>query len=336
MNTNDEILDLLLKRDLILQRVSNGLSKDIAKDYLKMIDEAISIIGKSDISLVNMNKVIKEINDYITLDYPKVESSLKDISFTEANYIPNSINALVGVDIVTNKLSESLTNKIVKNSILNDGYTIKEGFEKLNEKLQAIFQNQIRLGVLNGSTNQEIIRNLKPYMTDFTDNRIEAMVKTAVSTVVNNTRMDTYKENEDIFKGYQHQSVLDSRTTFICAERDNKKWDLELKPIGHKLPFKNPPLHYRCRSVMLPLTKSYKELGLNIDEIPVGTRSSLNGYVPANMSFTEWFDKQDKASQEKYLGKSRYQLYKDGKINFSDLVNQRGQVLTIKELKELS
>ena len=30
----------------------------------------------------------------------------------------------------------------------------------------------------------------------------------------------------------------------------------------------------------------------------------------------------------------RYQLFKDGVINFSDLVNQNGKTLTVKQLKE--
>lgn len=336
MNTNDEILDLLLKRDLLLQRVSNGLSKEIASQYIKMIDEAINSLGRVDISLINMNKIIKEINSNIGLDYASVEDNFNEVAITEASFIPKAINGIVAVDIVNKKLSDTLVNKIIKNSYLSDGNTIKEGFEKLDTRLQETFQNQIRLGVLNGDTTQTIIKNLKPYMTDFKDNRIDALVKTALSTVVNNTRMETYKENEEIFKGYQHQSVLDSRTTFICAERDNKQWDLELKPIGHKLPFKQTPIHYKCRSIILPLTKSYRELGLDIDEIPIGTRSSLNGYVPANTSFSQWFDKQSADFKENYLGKGRYQLYKDGKITLSDLVNQRGKVLTIKELKELS
>ena len=336
MNTNEEILDLLLKRDLLLQRVSNGLSKEIASQYIKMIDEAINSLGKVDISLINMNKIIKEINSNIGLDYASVEDNFNEVAITEASFIPKAINGIVAVDIMNKTLPDSLVNKIVKNSILSDGYTIKEGFEKLDTRLQETFQNQIRLGVLNGDTTQTIIKNLKPYMADFKDNRIDALVKTAVSTVVNNTRLETYKENEEIFKGYQHQSVLDSRTTFICAERDNKQWDLELKPIGHKLPFKQTPLHYRCRSIILPLTKSYRELGLDIDEIPIGTRSSLNGYVPANTSFSQWFDKQSADFKENYLGKGRYQLYKDGKITLSDLVNQRGQTLSIKDLKGIS
>lgn len=336
MNTNDEILDLLLKRDLLLQRVSNGLSKDIASQYIKMIDEAINSLGRVDISLINMNKIIKEINSNIGLDYASVEDNFNEVAITEASFIPKAINGIVAVDIMNKTLPDSLVNKIVKNSYLSDGLTIKQGFEKLDIRLQETFQNQIRLGVLNGDTTQTIIKNLKPYMTDFKDNRIEALVKTAVSTVVNNTRLETYKENEEIFKGYQHQSVIDFRTTTECGIRDNLTWTIDLKPIGHKLPFKNPALHYRCRSIMLPLTKSYKELGLDIEEIPVGTRSSLNGAIPANTSFTDWFEKQSATNQEKYLGQGRYKLFKEGKITFSDLINQKGKVLTIKELKSLS
>ena len=57
MNINDEILDLLLKRDLLLQRVGNGLSKEIASQYIKMIDEAINSLGKVDVSMININKI---------------------------------------------------------------------------------------------------------------------------------------------------------------------------------------------------------------------------------------------------------------------------------------
>lgn len=336
MNTNEEILDLLLKRDLLLQRVSNGLSKEIASQYIKMIDEAINSLGKVDISLINMNKIIKEINSNIGLDYASVEDNFNEVAITEASFIPKAINGIVAVDIMNKTLPDSLVSKIVKNSYLSDGLTIKQGFEKLDTRLQETFQNQIRLGVLNGDTTQTIIKNLKPYMTDFKDNRIDALVKTAVSTVVNNTRLETYKENESIFKGYQHQSVIDFRTTTECAIRDNLTWTIDLKPIGHKLPFKNPVLHYRCRSIMLPLTKSYKELGLDIEEIPVGTRSSLNGAIPANTSFTDWFEKQSATNQEKYLGQGRYKLFKEGKITFSDLINQKGQTLTLEQLRKLS
>lgn len=339
MNTNEEILDLLLKRDLLLQRVSNGLSKEIASQYIKMIDEAINSLGKVDISLINMNKIIKEINSNIGLDYASVEDSFNEVAITEASFIPKAINGIVAVDIMNKTLPDSLVNKIVRNSILSDGYLISEAFNKLDDKIKDTFQNQIRLGVLNGSTTQEIIKNLKPFITDLTDNKIRTLVKTSLSTVVNNTRLDTYKENEDIFKGYQWHATLDSRVRVEHLLLDSAEWDFEGKGLnakGRKYYFRNSPAGYNCRCILLPITKSYKELGLDIEEIPAGTRSSMNGYVAATLNASDWFEKQGKSFQKEYLGEKRYLLFKEGKITLSDLVSQKGSVLTLEQLRKLS
>ncbi len=104
MNTNDEILDLLIKRDLLLQRVGNALSKDIASQYIEIIDNAINNIGKNNISLLNMNKIIKQINIDIYEYYPTIENDLKQIMETESIAIPTAINTIVAVDIVKKTL----------------------------------------------------------------------------------------------------------------------------------------------------------------------------------------------------------------------------------------
>ena len=334
MNTNDEILDLLIKRDLVLQRVGNGLSKDVASQYIKMIDEAVNSLGKVDVSLINMNKIIKEINSNIGLDYSKVEDSLNEVAITEAAYIPKAINGLIGIDIVDKLLPEPLIERILKNSILPDGHFINEAFTRLDDRLKDTFQSQIRLGVLNGSTNNEIVKGLKPILDNFTKNNVTTLVKTSLNTFTNDVRFGIYKENESVFKGYQHQSVIDNRTSLICSVRDNLVWDLDLKPIGHNLPFIKPSLHYSCRSIILPIIRSYKELGIDLEEVTGLTRSSMDGELARSTSFSDWFEKKPKSFQEEYLGTGRYQLFKDGKITLSELVSQNGRVLTLKELKQ--
>jgi SPP1 gp7 family putative phage head morphogenesis protein len=184
-----------------------------------------------------------------------------------------------------------------------------------------------------------MIKNMKPLFNAMTDNNLDSLVKTSVATVVNDVRMQTYRENESIFKGYEHLSTLDKSTTYNCANRDGATYDLDFQGTnikGKEFPFKKAPLHYRCRSVILPITKSYRELGLDIDEIPKGTRASMDGSVPETTTFTKWFEGKDKAFQEQYLGVGRYQLYKDGKITLSQLVNQQGATIPIKDLNKLS
>ena len=58
------------------------------------------------------------------------------------------------------------------------------------------------------------------------------------------------KNNTQLFKYFTHISVMDKRTTEICWERNNLRWNLNLQPVGHSLHFASPPLHRRCRSVL--------------------------------------------------------------------------------------
>ena len=339
MNINEQLLDLLLRRDLLLQRVSNGLSKEVALYYTELINQAINTIKDYDeITIVKMNKLIKEINSRIEFNYEEqLSNKFQELGVAEATYIPTAINGLIGVNIVDKLLPEPLIERIINNSILPDGHFINEAFTKLDDRLKDTFQSQIRLGVLNGSTNSEIVKGLKPILEDFTTNKVKTLSRTAVNTVTNNVRMEVYKENEDIFRGYEWQSILDSRVRYEHALLNTAMWDFNSKGLnekGKKYKFRNAPDGWNCRCTLLPIIKTFKELGIDLEEVTGLTRSALNGEVPREITFNKWFESQDKKFQEEYLGIQRYQLFKDGKITLGNLINQDGKTLTIKELKQ--
>ena len=103
---------------------------------------------------------------------------------------------------------------------------------------------------------------------------------------------------------------------------------------GKKYPFRYTPYGWNCRCQIVPVLKSWKELGIDEEEVPVGTRSSLDGYVSQDMTFDKWLKTKSSEFQKEYLGAGRYELYSKGKITLSDLINQKGRYLSIKELKE--
>ena len=189
------------------------------------------------------------------------------------------------------------------------------------------------LGETNNQLAQGVVNTLGVSMRN-----AQTIVKTGTASVANQARMEFYQANEDdVIKGYQWHATLDSRTRLEHAARDGAAWDTNKKGLnekGKKYPFKYIPDGWNCRCQLVPILKTWREMGIDEDELPDGTRSSLDGYVPQTTTFDKWIEGKSDKFKEDYLGKGRYNLYKDGKITFSDLVGQKGRTLTLRELLE--
>lgn len=148
--------------------------------------------------------------------------------------------------------------------------------------------------------------------------------------------MDFYSANDDVLKGYQSLTVLDGKTSDICISYSGSKYDINFKPIGNSKPYRPTPRHFRCRSTHIPILKTWRELGIDEDELPTGTQSSDAGYLPQDYTFNDFLKTKTKEYQNDVLGVGRAQLWRDGKITLSQLVNQQGRSLSLKELKAIS
>ena len=333
-NVNTQIRDTLIDRAVVLERVKTSLyndTKQVYIDILKDIDTKIS--NYDELTIININKIIREIKDIFAPELT-LKSDFLQLGLSEAKYTQNKFNSIIGIDLFKKLPTESVIKKIV-NAPVFEGLTLKETFDKLDFNILYDMQSQIRLALLTGESIQQTKDRFYTLFNGKIDNNISTLVRTMTQTVVNQARAEFYKENEDIIKGYEHHSTLDLRTTAECGLRDGKQWDSEFKPIkGNNFVFKWSPLHYNCRSIILPITKSYRELGFDIDEIPKGTRASMDGQVPESTNFIDWIEKKSPEQQKQWFGAVKYELYKDGKITFSDLINQRGRPVTLKELED--
>lgn len=101
----------------------------------------------------------------------------------------------------------------------------------------------------------------------------------------------------------------------------------------------NGILTHNCRSVEIPITKTFKELGIDLPEFDPSstTRSATTGPVAADMSFAAFLQRQEKkgpAFVDDLLGPGRAQLWREKKITLRDLVDGQGRELSLKELRK--
>lgn len=102
----------------------------------------------------------------------------------------------------------------------------------------------------------------------------------------------------------------------------------------------NTIITHNCRCSQVPVTKTWEELanrnkGLakQLDKIPEGNRSSMGGPVSAGTTWEGWFKGLDASDQQEILGAGKYQLWEAGKLRLTDLMDQRGNELTLAELR---
>ncbi len=244
-------------------------------------------------------------------------------------------------------LEASLPTATVMKALASDtllyGAPLEAWWARQAEDLSFRYANAVRQGITQGEDMQSIIRRVfgskrlgTPgigFPADVLRRNASALVHDSIMTVANNASMAVYKANNDIMKGYRYLSTLDGNICTRCIARSSSTWDLDFKPIGDSLPYEPTPIHVNCRCKILPILKSYRELGADIDEPPTGTRASDLGQIPADTSFSAFLKRHDKSYQDDLLGPGRADMWRAGKLSLSDLVGQNNRPLTLAQLR---
>lgn len=107
----------------------------------------------------------------------------------------------------------------------------------------------------------------------------------------------------EVVKGWTWVATLDARTCPSCLGMHGSEFPPEESgPIDHQ----------RGRCDRAPLTKSWKELGFDIEEPP--------SILP---DAQEWYNGLTPDTQRNIMGPSRYEMLQNGSISFSDLSTRR-------------
>jgi SPP1 gp7 family putative phage head morphogenesis protein len=354
-------VDLSRFEEEISQRVLLFL-KLLEKELAQDIQEGLGT-GYTQAKLAALRRQTKA---SIATAYKSAENTLvhqvNQLPETESKFVVNAINSAIGADIVTTTLTLDQLNVLTDKTMIM-GAPSSDWWKDQSNRFQNKFMVEMQLGVSRGETLDQLTQRIRGkatnrrtgyktksgkqrFMVDFKGGimdvqtrNAQALIRTSVQQVANEARHMTLKANDDVIKGVVWLSTLDMRTTSFCRAMDGLEWTLDGEAIGgHSEPFNPPPQHWNCRSTLVPLLKSWEELSkMKTSElkkkIPESTRASMGGPVSENLNYKQWFDKQSEAIQLDILGPGKLAIYKRGNLSFRDMIDQRGNPLTIEELK---
>jgi len=302
--SNSEVYDYLRKR---LSKFGAAAPDRATEAKFKEIEHKVAGIR---------NAAFDEAQDYL-------KKSAMSIGEAEVTFVAASLAPAFAMGEVVNGISKQTLSNLSNYGTFS-GKTIEGWFKDLVHSDLTRIMGQVRSGVVNGKTTDDIVNALQGmHRADYSDGLLftssrdaAAIVRTATNGMANSARMAFYEQNEDVIDCIQYVATLDNRTCAICRALDGKQWQVGDSDIPQM------PLHPNSRSVLMAVAKGFGLLG----QRPAKGEDGQVKQVPATTTYPEWFSRQDASFQKDVLGMSRYALYKKGDLpleKFVDFGNNR-------------
>ncbi len=354
---NDVIAEAFTGHAFDLIRLEAGQRQDVRRMLQKLEDDLVSLLARIDPTGVEresyrakrLDNLLVQVRETIRASYRSTArefaTAMRDLAEIEDEFVARAVNRGIGLDLMTPQLTRTQAVALV-GDVLVQGAPLADWWQRQAGDVLQRFTDEMRRGMAQGETNAQLIRRIRggtqngePVVgfMSVTRQHAESLVRSATHAVAEAARQATYEANIDVIQAVVWTATLDTRTTLMCAARDGKRYDaVTHKPIGHTLPWGGGPgnLHWGCRSSSRPETKSWQDLGIDVANLPPGTRASMNGQVAADLTFEAWLQKRGQAEQDAVLGAGRAQLWRDGRVSFRDLLDQNGRPLTLDELRQ--
>ena len=284
-----------------------------------------------------MSGVKASIKNNMSLASGRLRNSLGQFASSESAWNASALKRVLPLETSFRLASPFHLNAIV-NSQPFQGEHLKGWFDGLSRNLQTSVSREIRTGIGLGESVPNLVRRLEGTSTfrgAFGASRDHArtVVRTSITHVSARARQATFDANKDVVKGVRYVATLDSRTSPTCAALD------QLTDPGD-LGEARPPQHLNCRSTIVPVLKSLKELGFkDLKEPKQGKRFSRTPagkrkLVPGGLNYDQWLRRQPEWFQMDVLGRQKFSMFKRG-VPMRKFVDANHRPLSLSGLKRL-
>lgn len=374
-NANTRLMDASVRHQIFLLRFAGASAKklvklldDADKDVARQLQDRLDRLGPLDRQQVGqglattrrlqaMQREFRRLNAEVREAMRReLRSDLAGLSEQEVDIAVRRLEEATrfgGVNLEALRPAPDVTRALVDGAVVR-GQTLRESFKSLSDARLRRLNSEVSLGVVENQTTPQIIRRVRETLK-VSHRHAEALSRTAVNSVGNQSRELLYERNKDVVKSLRYTATLDSRTTLRCQSLDGRIFPVNEGP--------RPPQHVNCRSVVSPVTRSWSELaedgalqpgrgaddidtlfrrklkeqGIPDDQIPLvmrNARASMNGQVPRTLSYNDWLKTQPDEFQDEVLGPTKGKLFRDSGLGVDKFVDLKtGRPFTLDDIR---
>jgi len=342
-NTNTEIYDRLIDNAAMSRLYENEVNVEANRIVRRHKDRLEKVVNKKDFNSFKVKKATKEEIKAEVRRFKKelstnLEGHMDEYGSSQLDFHTNNLDKAVGeVYKVRRPRANKSLDALIGTNIEGD-FTLTQQVSKISENEFRRISSTINGGIAKGLTNKEISEKIVR-STKLTQSQANALVRTSITRASTMAQVKTMESNESLLKGYKFVAVLDSRTSQICSSRDGSEYPLDDK--AHL-----PPLHWRCRSTITPITKSYSELMAQKDDrvkkkilqaLPERELKKLDGRSPQKEGYGAWLSRQSMEVKLRHFSgdEERLQLFERGSLALTQFFGNKGKKTNIASLRRL-
>lgn len=299
----------------------------------KFFEEALSVVYKDLFNALRSNDNIKsshlkqiyaQLEKTISKAYKDTKNhSLQDITEHCALYLKSEEKLL------NTTFNPKLIDEIFKpDNDLNliEGYTFNTLFDTMTANNIKSIKKAISTNIILG---KQIDNKLLNEVFNHTYNLSVKQLRTSIRTYTKLMRekiLDQTEKQIEGLTGWISLATLDSRTTPICIQLDKISYDIKKYKTREQIP-NRPPRHFNCRSILLRTTTKNK----SFDRASRGDEGGQE--EDSSTTFNSFLSRNPKTALD-LLGEKKYNIWKSGKYNIKDFINDDGNWFTVAELEK--
>ena len=339
---NQDIFDRQVDHAAMSRSFEDKVQIDTKRTIRKHRSRLTKIVQRLSFSTGSASKHMPEVKSEVNRFVKELDSGLtanvKDLGLVETDFTANNLNKSLGkYAIVKRPKATQVLNEIVGANVRGDGNLSRRiqglGSGEL-KRIQTAMQQGLREGWSNKEMTRRIIRS-----TRLTESQASALVRTSITRTQTIAQIATFKENGAIIKGMRFTAVLDNRTSQICAHHDGNVYDVSDTRY-------TPPLHWRCRSTLIPVVKSHDELLSTaspdikkqiLAALPAAGVVRFNGLPPVKENYGQWLKRQPRATKVRHFegDLQKVDLFDAGQLPLESFTTASGNPLSLTALRKL-
>jgi hypothetical protein len=284
MTANDELMDEAIQLGLTIDRLAINSTGRVLEKLNALSDELAVLIIRTDPTAVvrestrraRLETLVEEMDRAIQDAYRQIGSQVSADLDNASALTQDSLSKLLALLLLIKGLSRQLDKPALvslRKDTFVSGASISDWWDRQAEDMRfrtrRALEDALRLTQIGKEPGTGdlvgAIKDTSPgSLFSAAPRHAQGLIRSAYHAVANRVRVEMTLRHPELFRAFQHISVLDGKTSGICRARAGKLWTLEGAPIGHTLPFARPALHWNCRSHLIAVMHAYSNMPARI------------------------------------------------------------------------